>query len=114
MPDLVPGPMTVKSSVENQRFAIRRSCVLAIGEDEEIAIALTALRSQASRSSSCVSTSRVRPACGPRPWRSSSETPSRARRWRARSPWRRCFRRLGSEETDDGLGVTHIHSQQHH
>jgi len=49
--------MTVKSSVENQRFAIRRSCVLAIGEDEEIAIALTALRrSRPSRSSSCVST----------------------------------------------------------
>ena len=34
--DQVDGrPITVKSSAENQRFAMRRSCVLAIGDDEE-------------------------------------------------------------------------------
>ena len=57
MPDLVPGPITVKSSAENQRLAIRRSWVLAIGEDEEMAIAVTAeRRSRPSRSRSCVKT----------------------------------------------------------
>ena len=56
MPDLVPGPSTVMGRSANQRLAMRRSCVVTAGAEEEIAMALTAeRRSSPSRSSSWVS-----------------------------------------------------------
>ncbi len=37
----MPGPSTVSSSSENQRLAMRRSCVVTAGADEQMAISVT-------------------------------------------------------------------------